>query len=550
MSMVSGGQLVARMLKKEGVRHVFTLSGLHVAPIYAACVEEGISLIDTRHEQAAAHAADAYARLTRGMGVAVVTAGPGVTDALTGVANAYAASSPMLLLGGAAPTFNQGRGALQEMEQVDLFHRISKWSDRVPSPEAVPHYLAKAFRVARSGRPGPVFLELAWDVLCNGVDAESLRMPERYRTDARVAPDPRKVDEALALLRAAERPAILAGSSIWWDGAWEALRGFAERAQVPVFLNGAGRGCLPAGHPLFFQHSRKEALSGADVVFVIGTPFDFRLNYGSEPTFGVESKIVQVDIDPTELGRNRPVDVGLIADSFSALSALADGADVSRRDALLSALRESETRRQATIDEWARSDSTPIHHYRLAKELSDVANAAGQDPVFIADGGNWVAMAAKVLELKQPGRWLDPGPLGCLGVGAPFALASKVLHPERTCWVVQGDGSFGLNGFDFETAVRFRLPMVCVVGNDAAWGQIRLPQVQMFGEDKSPATLLAPTRYDKVVEAFGGHGEYVTEPAQIRPALERALASGTVACVNVLLDPDAPVKAGAMGYAV
>jgi acetolactate synthase-1/2/3 large subunit len=521
-----------------------------VAPIYAACVEEGIAIIDTRHEQAAAHAADAYARLTRGVGVAVVTAGPGVTDALTGVANAHAASSPMLLLGGAAPTFNQGRGALQEMAQVDLFHRISKWSDRVPSPEAVPHYLAKAFRVALSGRPGPVFLELAWDVLCNGVEEESLRMPERYRTDARVAPDPRKVDEALALLRAAERPALLAGSSIWWDGAWDALRGFAERAQVPVFLNGAGRGCLPAGHPLFFQHSRKEALSGADVVFVIGTPFDFRLNYGSEPTFGPESKIVQVDIDPTELGRNRPVEVGLIADSFSALTALEAGADRTRRDTLLATLREGETRRQANIDAWTRDDSTPIHHYRLAKELSEVANAPGQDPVFIADGGNWVAMAAKVLELRRPGRWLDPGPLGCLGVGAPFALASKVLHPDRTCWVVQGDGSFGLNGFDFETAVRFKLPMVCVVGNDAAWGQIRLPQVQMFGEDKSPATLLWPTRYDKVVEAFGGHGEFVTEPSQIRPALERALASGTVACVNVLLDPEAPVKSGAMGYAV
>ncbi|HZI15495.1 MAG TPA: thiamine pyrophosphate-binding protein [Myxococcus sp.] len=550
MGMVTGGQLVARMLKKEGVRHLFTLSGLHVAPIYAACVEEGIGIIDTRHEQAAAHAADAYARITRGIGVAVVTAGPGVTDALTGVANAYAASSPLLLLGGAAPTFNQGRGSLQEMEQVDLFHRISKWSDRVPSPEAVPHFLARAFRVALSGRPGPVFLELAWDVLCNGVDEEGLRMPERYRTDARVAPDPRKVDAALALLRSARRPAVIAGSSIWWDGAWDALRAFAERAQVPVFLNGAGRGCLPADHPLFFQHSRKEALSGADVVFVIGTPFDFRLNYGAEPTFGAESKIVQVDIDPTELGRNRDVDVGLVADSFSALTALADGADRARRDSLLSALRESEARRRASIDEWARSDSIPIHHYRLARELSLVANAAGQDPVFVADGGNWVAMAAKVLELKGPGRWLDPGPLGCLGVGAPFALASKVLHPERTCWVVQGDGSFGLNGFDFETAVRFRLPMVCVVGNDAAWGQIRLPQVQMFGEDKSPATLLAPTRYDKVVEAFGGHGEYVTEPAHIRPALERALASGTVACVNVLLDPDAPVKAGAMGYAV
>lgn len=550
MASVTGGQLVGRMLKKEGIRHIFTLSGLHVAPIYAACVEEGIQIIDTRHEQAAAHAADAYARVTRGIGVAVVTAGPGVTDALTGVANANAASSPMILLGGAAPIFNQSRGSLQEMEQVDLFHRITKWSDRVPTPELVPAYFAKAFRVALSGRPGPVFLELAWDVLGNGVDEASLQMPELYRTDARQPPDPRKVDQAMALLKAAERPAIIAGSSVYWDGAWDALRSFCERAQVPVYLNGAGRGCLPAGHPLFFQHTRKEALSGADVVFVIGTPFDFRLNYGSEPTFSAESKIVQVDIDPTEIGRNRRVDVGIIADSYSALTAFADAAPRVQRDTFLSGLRAREQKRLADLEAWTKDDSVPIHHYRLAKEMSDVANSAGQDPVFIADGGNWVAMAAKVIELRQPGRWLDPGPLGCLGVGAPFAIASKVLHPERTHWVIQGDGSFGLNGMDFETAVRFKLPMVCVVGNDAAWGQIRLPQVGMFGEDKSPATLLAPTRYDKVVEALGGYGEHVTEPAQIRPALERAVASGTVACVNVMLDPEAPMKAGAMGYAV
>ncbi len=549
MAMLSGGQLVAKMLKKENVRHVFTLSGLHVAPIYAGCVEEGIEVIDTRHEQAAAHAADAYARITRNVGVAVVTAGPGVTDALTGVANAHQAASPLILLGGAAPIFNQSRGSLQEIEQVDLFHRISKWSDRVPTPELVPLYLAKAFRVATSGRPGPVFLELAWDVLSNCADDATLKMPEKYRTDARVAPDARKVDEAIALLGSAERPAVIAGSSVWWDGAWDELKRFCEVAQVPVYLNGAGRGCLPADHPLFFQHTRKEAISNADVVFVIGTPFDFRLNYGSEPTFSATSKIVQVDIDATEIGRNRAVDVGIVADSHSALKAFADAAGKARRDAYLGALRESEKKKQRSIDEWAQSDQTPIHHYRLAKELSQTANANG-DPVFVADGGNWVAMAAKVIELKRPGRWLDPGPLGCLGVGAPFALASKLLHPDRPVWVVQGDGSFGFNGMDFETAVRFKLPMVCVVGNDAAWGQIRIPQVGMFGEDKSPATLLAPTRYDRVVEAFGGHGEHVTEPSQIRPALERALASGKVACVNVMLDPDAPVKAGAMGYAV
>jgi acetolactate synthase I/II/III large subunit len=549
MGMVTGGQLVARMLKKEGVGHIFTLSGLHVAPIYAGCVEEGIAVIDTRHEQAAAHAADAYARVTRGVGVAVVTAGPGVTDALTGVANAYAASSPLLLLGGAAPIFNQSRGSLQEMEQVDLFHRISKWSDRIPTPELVPAYLAKAFRVALSGRPGPVFLELAWDVLCNGVEEDQVSLPSSYRTDARIGPDPRKVEQAMALLASSERPAMIAGSSVYWDGAWDELRRFCEAAQVPVYLNGAGRGCLPSDHPMFFQQTRKEALCGADLVFVVGTPFDFRLNYGAEPTFSADSKIVQVDIDPTEVGRNRVVDVGIVADSWSALKAFADAAPKGKRDTYLAGLREAETTRAKKLEQWTKDEGTPIHHYRLAKELSEVAHRTG-DPVFVADGGNWVAMAAKVIKLDRPGRWLDPGPLGCLGVGAPFAIAAKVLHPERKLWVIQGDGSFGFNGMDFETALRFDLPMVCVVGNDAAWGQIRLPQVQMFGEDKSPGTLLRPTRYDKIVEAMGGHGELVTEPAQIRPALERAVQSNTVACVNVMLDPDAPVKSGAMGYAV
>ena len=547
--MLTGGQYVAKMLKAEGVKHIFTLSGLHVAPIYAACVEEGIAVVDTRHEQAAAHAADAYARLRRGVGVAVVTAGPGVTDALTGVANAFQANSPMILLGGAAPTFNQSRGSLQEIEQVDLFHRIAKWSDRVPTPELIPSYLAKAFRVALSGRPGPVFLELAWDVLCNTADDAQVPLPTKYRTDARFAADPRKIDEALALLKGAKSPAVIAGSSIWWDGASDALAQFAERTGIPVYLNGAGRGCLPPAHPSFFQHTRKEALSAADVVFVIGTPFDFRLNYGGEPTFNASSKVVQIDIDPFEIGRNRSVDVGIVADSWSALTALAAGASKSDRSVQLSSLRESEAKKTAALLAWTKDDAGPIHHYRLAHEMSQVAHESG-DPTFVADGGNWVAMAAKVIEIRKPGRWLDPGPLGCLGVGAPFAIAAKTVNPSSTPWVIQGDGSFGLNGMDFETALRFKLPMVCVVGNDAAWGQIRIPQVQMFGEDKSPGTLLAPTRYDRIVEAMGGHGEFVTEAKDIRPALERAVASGTVACVNVMLDPEAPVKSGAMGYAV
>jgi thiamine pyrophosphate-dependent acetolactate synthase large subunit-like protein len=548
MGTATGAQLLVRMLKAEGVRHLFTLSGLHIAPIYAACVEEGIQIVDTRHEQAAAHAADATARLTRGIGVVAVTAGPGVTDALTGIANAWAASSPVLLLGGAAPSFNAGKGSLQEMEQVDLFTRITKWSDRVPSPDRIPTFLARAFRLMLTGRPGPVFLELPWDVLSNGVDEDECKLPTAYRTRARMPGDPRFIERAAQLLAKAERPAIIGGSSIWWDDAPAPLAQLAERLSAPVYLNGAGRGCLPADHPHFFSQTRKDALAQADVVLIAGTPLDFRLGYGAG--IGEDAKIVQIDSDASEIGRNRAVEIGIIGDSRSTLEQIGEALPkTSRSRQWLEALREGEQRKAARQAVFEQSDQVPVHHFRLARELDDVARAAG-DSMFVADGGNWVAIAAKVIGLRKPGRWLDPGPLGCLGVGAPFAIAAKLLHPERTIFVIQGDGSFGLNGMDFETALRFKLPMVCVVGNDAAWGQIRLPQVQLFGAEKSPGTSLAPTRYDKIVEAMGGYGEYVTEPGQIRPALERAVASNTVACVNVMLDPEAPASSGAQGYAI
>jgi len=551
MGTLTGGQLVARMLRKEGVGTAFTLSGLHIAPIYVGCVDEGIRLVDTRHEQAAAHAADAWARLTRGLGVCIVTAGPGVTGTVTAVANAWAASVPLLVLGGAAPTFNQGRGSLQEMPQTQLFAGITKWSDRIPSPELVPSFMAKAFRVARSGRPGPVFLEIPWDVLSNGADEALADETTGYRTDARMAGDPAKVAAAAALLARAERPVLLGGSSVWWDGAPEALSRLAEATGIPVYLNGMGRGCLPPDHPSFFQGSRKEALAQADVVLVVGTPLDFRVGYGTAPTFAQGAKVIQVDVDPTEIGRNRAVDVGIIGDSRSVLEQLAGEAGRGRAwggAGWRKALRGHEADRAAKQRVHEESDQRPIHHFRLAKALDTVAGRS--DVTYVGDGGNVVAVAAKVLRVPRPGRWLDPGPLGCLGVGAPFAIAAKLLAPERPVCVVQGDGAFGLNGMDYETAVRFKLPMVVVVGNDAAWGQILIPQRNLYGEDRSPATRLAPTRYDRIVEAMGGRGEHVEDPKDLVPALERAFASGTVSCVDVAIDPEAAASSGAAGYAV
>ncbi len=550
METLPGGRLVARMLRKEGVSTVFTLSGLHVAPIYAGCVDEGVRVVDTRHEQAAAHAADAWARLTRGVGVAVVTAGPGVTDAVTGVANAWAAASPLVLLGGAAPTFNQGRGSLQEMPQVPLFQGIAKWADRVPSPELVPSFLAKAFRVARAGRPGPVFLEIPWDVLSNGADEALCEAQSLYRTDARSPGDPAKIDAALALLAAAERPVVMAGSSVWRDDAIAALDRLAARAGIPAYLNGMARGCLPREHPCFLELSRKDGLARADVVLVVGTPLDFRLGYGAEPTFAPGAKVIQVDVDAAEIGRNRPIDVGIVGDSRSVLEALASGARASAGGpAWLADLRAKEASRREKQRAFEESEARPIHHFRLAKAVDRVASRAG-DVTYVGDGGNVVAVAAKVIRVPGPGRWLDPGPLGTLGVGAPFAIAAKLLAPERPVCVIQGDGAFGLNGMDFETAVRFGLPMVVVVGNDAAWGQIRVPQRGLFGDDRAVATKLAPVRYDRVVEALGGAGEHVDEPKDLEPALERAFASGKVYCVDVAIDPEAAASSGAAGYAI
>jgi acetolactate synthase-1/2/3 large subunit len=385
-------------------------------------------------------------------------------------------------------------------------------------------------------------------VLSNGVEESDCPLPTGYRTRARQPGDPAFIARAAELLAGAERPSIVAGSSIHWDDAAAQLAALAERSGAAVYLNGAGRGSLAADHPHFFSHSRKESLAEADVVLIVGTPLDFRLGYGAG--IAETAKIVQVDNDAAEIGRNRAVDVGIVGDSRSVLEQLTAAIPSrGKGGSWLRRLREQEQAKAERQAAYERSDQVPIHHFRLAKELDAVARAAG-DSMFVADGGNWVAIAAKVIGLRKPGRWLDPGPLGCLGVGAPFAIAAKLLHPDRPVFVIQGDGSFGLNGMDFDTALRFKLPMVVVVGNDAAWGQIRLPQVQLFGSEKSPATQLAPTRYDKVVEALGGHGELVTEPGQIRPALERALESGTVACVNVILDPEAPAASGAQGSAI
>jgi acetolactate synthase-1/2/3 large subunit len=533
---VSGGHLVARALKAEGVEAVFTLCGGHVIDIYDGCTDAGIKIIDVRHEQAAAHAADAWTRLTGVPGCAVVTAGPGTTDTVTAVANAWRAQVPMLLIGGQGPLRQAHMGALQELDHVGLMRPITKFATTVYHTERIPEIVGMALRQAYSGRPGPAFVEIPADVLFNAVPESAIVDPGLYRTHGKPHGDVRLVEEAARLLAQAERPAVLAGSQVWHCRGSAQLQGFAEKAQVPVYLNGAARGSLPPDHPLLLVRSRREALAQADAVLVIGTPFDFRLAYGKRLAAG--AKVVQVDLDAGEIGHNRGVDVGIAGDAAAVLGQLADalpGGTDSRRRAWLEQLRAAEQRELEKDLPFLNSDAVPIHPLRLAREINDFLT---EDTIFIGDGGDVVTISASVIRAHRPGQWLDPGPLGTLGVGMPFAIAAKVAFPQKEAFVLFGDGAFGFNGFEYDTAVRFGLPVVGVVGNNAAWNQIRYGQIARYGAARGDiANLLAPTRYDRVVEALGGYGAYVERPQDIRPALERARASGQPACVNVMIDP-------------
>ena len=550
MSDVTGGQLVARVLKQAGVRHVFTLCGGHILPIYDGCLDEDIAVIDVRHEQAAAHAADAYARLTRNVGVAMVAPGPGVTDAVTGVANAYAARSPMILIGGAAPLGLRGLGALQEMEQIALLRPITKGAFTVGETRQIPEVLTTAIRTALAGRPGPVFVEIPVDLLLATIEDRLAPIPTGYVHRSRAAADGAALGVFERLLADAERPVVVAGGGVYWDDAADALAAFAERAGVPVFMNGAGRGSLRTAHPNAFAQARGMALGAADLVLILGTPLDFRLGYGRQPTFAEHARVVMIDCDAAELGRNRPLELGLVGDIGVVLRQALDvvpGTMRARVAPWLASVRAREAESRAKLQGFCASDETPVSHYRLAAEI---ARVVGPDTTVVGDGGDVVGCASRIVPLYRPGQWLDPGPLGCLGVGPSFALTAKLLRPEQRVVLIAGDGALGLNAMELETAVRFDLPLVCVVGNDGGWGQIRNPQLSFYGESRAVATSLPVTRFDLLAEALGARGALVSEPDDIRPALDKALDSGEVWCINVLLDPAAYRKTGTVSMAI
>ena len=543
---VHGGKLAARALKEAGVEVVFTLSGGHIMPLYDGCLDEGIKVVDVRHEQAAVHAADSWARCNPGsIGVAAITAGPGVTDGVTGIANAWRANSPILVFGGQGPFDNMRRGSLQEMDHLGVVRPITKYCDAVYETKRIPEYIELAIRHAVSGTPGPAFLEIPMDIFMGQSEWEEAPVP-RIRTLApRTSPDRQEVRNAIEILAGAERPMLMAGTAVKWSYASEELNRFISEVHMPTFCNGMGRGTVPWESPEFLNRSRRAALKEADVVMLAGTLLDFRMRFGA--AIPADAKIIQLDLDNTLMGQNRETDVPIVGNLACSFEALLE--EMKNQGTQLDfttwrdRLREIENEEEAKVEASLNSDEVPIDPQRMCRELRDWLDTQ-ERPIVIGDGGDIVATAAKILPVRGEGAWMDPGPLGTLGVGMPFALAAKLAHPDRPVVIVYGDGSFGFNGFEYDTAVRFGLPIIGIVGNDGAWGQMMRPQAGIYGEERLAAVLLNRTRYDKVVEALGGHGEHVTEPDQLRPALERAAASGLPALINVEIRQDRDFKGG------
>ncbi len=528
---VHGGRLVARTLKDRGVSHLFTLSGGHLFSIYDGCKHEGIRVVDTRHEASAAWAAEGWAKATREVGVCALTAGPGVTNGMSAIAGAKFNRSPLVVLGGRAPEMRWGSGSLQEIDHLPFVTPLVKTAITVKHTEDIPLATAHAIDLALTHPTGPVFVDYPLDVVFSEAEAE---VPEQVVDQLPVADG---VEGAAALLARAERPAIMAGTGLYWAHGEEPLRELAEALHIPVFLNGMGRGCLPADHELYFSRARGKGLKEADVALVVGVPLDFRLGFGQ--SFGEETKIIYLDCAPNELHRNRQPDLELVGDIAKTLAemkgAAESGGDSSgRAGEWITTLREVETEKREAEKPELNDDRSPLHPMRIYKELAEVLD---RDAIVIGDGGDFVSYAGRVVDTYEPGTWMDPGPFGCLGAGPGQAIGAKLAKPDQQVCLLLGDGAFGFSGMEFDTMARHEIPVVAIVGNNGIWALEHHPMKFLYGYSMA-AELTPETRYDGVADALGCEAELVREPEELRVALDRASAAGLPTLVNVLTDSE------------
>ena len=528
---VHGGRLIARRLKAQGVSKLFTLSGGHLFSIYDGCREEGIEIIDTRHEQAATFAAEGWAKVTREPGVAALTAGPGVTNGMSAMGSAMMNNSPIVVLGGRAPAMRWGMGSLQEIDHVPFVRPLTKLAATAETTGDIPGLVDDALVASLSAHSGPTFLDFPMDIVF--MEADEAGAPATLPDAATEPAATDGIERAIALLQAAERPVIMAGTGLWWGHGEQQLLALAQERRIPVFLNGLARGCVPADHELFFARARSAGLSGADVAVVIGVPMDFRLAFGG--AFGADTELIVVDRAEPLRSHPRAVAAELYGGVGATLDALRSGT-AGLQDATaawITQLRAIEDEQRSGEQAELADERSPLHPMRIYAELNAVLD---RNAIVIGDGGDFVSYAGKMIDSYEPGCWLDPGPFGCLGSGTGYALAAKLAHPDRQVVLLLGDGAFGFSGIEFDTLARHGVNVIGVMGNNGIWGLEKHPMEFLYGYSVA-ADLQPELRYDHVVEALGGHGELVRAPGELRGALDRAFSAGKPALVNVLQDP-------------
>ncbi|OBI48793.1 acetolactate synthase [Mycobacterium sp. E787] len=523
------GRLIARRLKASGVDTVFTLSGGHLFSIYDGCRDEGIRLIDTRHEQTATFAAEGWSKVTRLPGVAALTAGPGVTNGMSAMAAAQQNQSPLVVLGGRAPAGRWGMGSLQEIDHVPFVAPLARFAATAQSADDAGRLVDEALRAAVGAPSGVGFVDFPMDHAFSLSEDDS-RPGALTDLPAPPATDGAALDRAAGLLSAAKRPVIMAGTNVWWGRAEAALLRLAEERHIPVLMNGMARGVVPADHPMAFSRVRAKALGEADVALIVGVPMDFRLGFGK--VFGPETQLVVADRAEPGRAHPRPIAAGLYGDLTAILSALANTPSADHR-AWVDELRAAETAARGAEKAELADDRVPLHPMRVYAELAPLLD---RDAIVVIDAGDFGSYAGRVIDSYLPGCWLDSGPFGCLGSGPGYALAAKLARPDRQVVLLQGDGAFGFSGMEWDTLARHNVPVVSVIGNNGIWALEKHPMEALYGYSVV-AELRPGTRYDEVARALGCHGELVSAPVELRPALERAFASGLPAVVNVLTDP-------------
>ncbi|MCH8225832.1 MAG: thiamine pyrophosphate-binding protein, partial [Chloroflexi bacterium] len=527
MAEVEGSSLVAQAIQREGIKTLFGLAGGPIQDIMGFAPHFGIRPIGVRHEQAATFSAAAYGFVKNEVGVAVLAAGPAVTNGMTGAHVAFDNCLPLVILGGSGPQKGRYTGTFQETENVPMFKGITKMSVQVDSTARIPEYMAMAFRKARTGRPGPVYIDLPSDVLQNGVDEDSVNWPTNYYADAPSPGNAGQVKRAAELLLNAERPMMIVGKGVRWSEPTAELRQLVESVGMPYIASPMGRGFIPDDHPLNFAAARSSIMGNADVVVIVGSRLNWMFGFGRQ--FPADAKVIHIDIEPEEIGLNRAVDVGIVGDAKAVLQQIlaelegktAGMAERAEEGPWLSALRDRVERNAEAIGGYLTSNDKPIRTHRLLHEISQVFP---RETIYTVDGQTTLATGRQVLQSYTPASRLNSGTNGCMGVGVPFAIGAALARPDVPVVSVNGDCAFGFNAMEMETAVRYQLPIVFIINNNSGivGGNLESRMGLPEGYEERVATYTPDIRYDKILEAFGGHTENVTDPDQIRSALERA----------------------------